>query len=75
MCEIFSYYEKKISKNIQVVDEKEECFDLFGLSTTLKMHIISVHLDDYLKISGKTSLYILDEHDLGGQRRLEDIVI
>ena len=40
----------------------EECYDVLGLSTTLKMHIISDHLADYFDLTGKTLLNVSDEH-------------
>ena len=37
----------------------KECFDVLGLSKTLKMHIISDHLGDYFKLINRKKLYFL----------------
>ena len=40
----------------------EECNQKFGLSKTLKSHIISDHLQEYFEMTGKSLLCQSDEH-------------
>ena len=40
----------------------EECSEKFGLTKTLKTHIISDQLGDYFRLTGKTLINCSDEH-------------
>ena len=49
-----------------IIDEftiaMEDCYQTFDISKTLKMHILSDHLGDYFRMTGKTLVNQSDEH-------------